>query len=390
LVDENARDSSSKTMTQRELKIRHIQKREFETVLVMQGGGSLGAYECGVYKALCRHGVKFDIVSGTSIGAVNAVIIAGSRSDHPEKDLEEFWLEIAETVTASITPASFRAILSSTYSALYGNPKIFTPAWFMMPRLHDNANAGDYKSAWWPLHLYDLATLKRTLEKYVDFSKLNNKNIPRVILTCTDIKNSEAVIFDSATTDIDADHAVACASYPFYGIAWTEKDGKFLWDGALLSNTPLREVIDSSPKHDKKVYIVNLFPHVQEELPRNIVEVWHRARDIMHTDKTDNNVRMSKVISRHLLLMKEMHDILSNAQLDEELQKRFLKIEPEYHKLASARGAIIDEIIRIERSEDAPFLFEDADFSLATIKTLIKQGQDDTEKSLAEKRGYQR
>jgi NTE family protein len=187
------------------------------------------------------------------------------------------------------------------------------------------------------------------------------------------------------TTNIDADHVIACAGYPFYGIAWTEKDGRFLWDGALLSNTPLREVIDSSPNRDKKVYIVNLFPHIQEELPKSLIETWHRARDIMHTDKTDNNVKMSKVISRYLLLMREMHDIISNAQLDEELHERFRKIEPEYHKIADARGAIIDEITRIERSEDFPFLFEDADFSLATIKKLIKQGEDDTHRALAEK-----
>ena len=279
--------------------------------------------------------------------------------------------------------------MSSIYGALYGNSKVFSPAWFQISGLYNNGNAWDYKSTSWPLHLYDLAILKRTLEEYVDFSKLSSKNVPRVILTCTDIKNSEAVIFDSATMKIDADHVLACAGYPFYGIAWTEKGGKFLWDGALLSNTPLREVIDSSPRRDKKVYIVNLFPHVQEELPRNIIEVWHRARDIMHTDKTDNNVRMSKVISRYLLIMREMHDIISNAQLDEELQKRFLDIEPDYHKLAEARGAIIDEIIRIERSEDVPFLFEDADFSLATIKKLIKQGENDTEKALAKKETYE-
>ena len=372
-------------MTERELKIRHVQKLQTETVLVMQGGGSLGAYECGVYKALCARGIKFDIVAGTSIGAVNAAIVAGSKNDHPDKDLEEFWCEVAERITASIFPDNLRAIVSSSYGALYGNSKVFSPVWFMPPTLNINDFSSYFKSGWWPSHMYDLAILKRTLERYIDFSKLNTKSVPRLILTCTDIKNSEPVIFDSMTTNIDADHVIACAGYPFYGIAWTEKDGRFLWDGALLSNTPLREVIDSSPKRDKKVYIVNLFPHIQEELPKNLVEIWHRARDIMHTDKTDNNVKMSKVISRYLLLMREMHDIISNANLDEELHKRFTKIEHEYHKLADARGAIIDEITRIERSEDVPFLFEDADFSLATVKKLIKQGEDDTHRALAEK-----
>jgi NTE family protein len=83
--------------------------------------------------------------------------------------------------------------------------------------------------------------------------------------------------------------------------------------------------------------------------------------------------------------MREMHDIISNVRLDEELHERFRNIEYEYHKLADLRGAIIDEITRIERTEDAPFPFEDADFSLDTIKKLIKQGEDDTEKVLAKK-----
>lgn len=368
-------------MTLHELKIRHTQKIQPETVLVMQGGGSLGAYECGVFKILAKHGIKFDVVAGTSIGAVNAGIVAGSKSDHPEEDLEAFWLDVAETITPCMMPDYLRAVMSTSYSAFYGNPKVFSPVWFMAPSLNNNIG---YLSYQWP-YLYDLTVLKNTLQKYVDFTKLNDKNTPRLIVTSTDIKNSKAVIFDSNTTSIDVDHLVACAGYPFYGIRWTEKDGKYLWDGSLLSNTPLREVIDASPKRDKKVYIVNLFPHHQEELPENLLDIWHRARDIMHTDKTDNNVRMSKVISRHLLLLREMHDIISNAQLDEELYKRFTKIEPEYHKIADARGAIIDDITRIERTEDMHFLFEDADFSLATIKKLIKQGEDDTEKALAEK-----
>jgi NTE family protein len=105
----------------------------------------------------------------------------------------------------------------------------------------------------------------------------------------------------------------------------------------------------------------------------------------MHTDKTDHNVKMSKVISKYLLIMREMHDIISNASLDNELHERFRKLEPEYHKLADHRGAIIDEITKIERSEDMHYILEDADFSLATIKKLIKQGEQDAETALAKK-----
>jgi NTE family protein len=368
-------------MTLHELRIRHLQKLDFETVLVLQGGGSLGAYECGVFKTLVKNGIKFDIVAGTSIGAVNAGIIAGCKSGHPEKDLEDFWLDVAETTTPSMISDNLRAIMSSSNGALFGNPKVFSPVWLMPQNMNRSSAYFRYSLP----YLYDLTALKHTLQKYIDFTKLNSQNVPRLIVTCTDIKKSEAVVFDSKTTNFDADHLVACAGYPYYGIEWTQKDGKYLWDGSLLSNTPLREVIDVSPKRDKKVYIVNLFPHIQEELPENLADVWHRARDIMHTDKTDHNVRMSKVISKYLLLLKEMHDIISNVKLDGEIQERFMKIEPEYHKLADERGAVIQEITRIERSEDTHFIFEDADFSIVTIKKLIKQGEEDTEKALAEK-----
>lgn len=370
-------ENEKKELALHDLKIRHSHKLESETVLVMQGGGSLGAYECGVFKRLTKHGIKFDIVAGTSIGAINAGIIAGSKTGHPEKDLEDFWLDVAETVTLSTMPDNLRAIASSSYAAFYGNPKVFSPVSLMAQNM---SSSGYFPRPF----LYDLTVLKHTLQKYINFTKLGNQNTPRLIVTCTDIKKSEAVIFDSMTTNFDAGHLVACAGYPFYGIGWTQKDGKYLWDGSLLSNTPLREVIDASPKRDKKVYIVNLFPSIQEQLPENLADVWHRARDIMHTDKTDHNVRMSKVISKYLLLIKEMHDIISNVKLDGEMRERFVKIEPEYHKLAHARGAVIQEITRIERTEDTHFIFEDADFSIVTIKKLIKQGEEDTEKAIAE------
>lgn len=380
-------------MTIRELKVRHVQKIKRETVLVMQGGGSLGAYECGAYKGLVRQGIKFDIVAGTSIGAINAAIIAGSKSGDSAADLENFWLDLAETVTPSSLPDSLRSVASSTYTTFFGVQEAFAPIWFSNNYYNHNiwqSRDGLFlSSSSYPFsrnYLYDVVPLKKTLQRYIDFSRLNtHNNIPRLIMTCTDIKNSEPVSFDSGHESIDTDSIAACAGFPFYGIKWTEKDGKYLWDGALLSNTPLREVIDASPKTDKRVFIINLFPHIQDDLPQNMQEVWHRARDIMHSDRTDNSLRLSKVVSRYLLLLKEMHDIISNATLDDELHRRFREIEPEYHKLADSRGAIIEEITKIERSEDVHYILEDCDFSLATIKKLIKQGEKDAEAALAKK-----
>ncbi|MGA7370854.1 MAG: hypothetical protein WBX01_17160 [Nitrososphaeraceae archaeon] len=159
-----------------------------------------------------------------------------------------------------------------------------------------------------------------------------------------------------------------------------------VWDGSL---PPLREVIDASPIADKKVYLVNIFPQSQRELPHDMLQVWHRARDIIYTDKTDSSIRLSKIISRYLSLLNEMHDLLTiiakdNQHLEHDfrLKERFTGMENEYGKLAVQRGAIIREIVSIERPEKTHFLFEDADFSITTIKKLIRQGGKDAERAI--------
>jgi len=351
----------------------------FETVLVLQGGGSLGAYECGVYKTLDRHRIKFDIVAGTSMGGINAAIIAGSKSDAPVKNLEDFWLNLAETVTPSFLSQDKRAQLSSMFVSMWGTPNAFQPTWFI-PNLFNFLN---YNRP----YLYDVEPLKKTIRNYVDFEKLKNPSSPRLIITSTDVQNGKPSIFDSKYDKINESHIVAGCGYPFYGIAWTEISGRYLWDGSLLSNTPLAEVINASPVYDKKVYVVDLFPHIQENLPKNMMEAWHRARDIMDSDKTEHAIRMSKIISRYLSLIKNMHDFIESSNLDEKAKKEFEKIESEYDKLACQRGTIIREIIRIRRQEegDSQFLFENADFSLATIKQLIRDGEKDAEKVLSTK-----
>jgi NTE family protein len=230
--------------------------------------------------------------------------------------------------------------------------------------------------------LYDNDPLKQTISKFVDFEKINDKDGTRLIVSAVDIQKGKSVIFDNKKDSLDAGHILASAGYPFYGISWTEKDDRYLWDGSLLSNTPLREAIDASPRCDKQVFIVSLFPRKHMDLPKNMSESWHRARDIMHIDKTEHNVRMSKVISRYLDLLKKMHNILENSELSQENKIKLKEIQPEYEKLASQRGAIIRDIIRIERQEESHFLLEDADFSLSTIRHLIEEGQSDAESAL--------
>jgi NTE family protein len=390
-----------------------LQESVTETVLVLQGGGSLGAYECGVYKALAKHGIKFDILAGSSIGAINSSIICSAQN--ADKDaaqvLEDFWLTLAESnvpppfltyslfpfTSLSSTPLSadkMMAILSSMYSVMYGNPKAFMPRWFKL-------DSSDYFLPYKWNYLYDATLLKNTLNQYIDFRYLNklvghdkttqrnndtNDLKARLIISAADIQKGEAVIFDSHKTEIDADNIVACAGYPFYGIQWSTKDGRYLWDGSLLSNTPMLQAINASPQYNKRFYIVDVFPREQKELPTNMVEVWHRARDIIFMDKTNTNIEMLKIRERYLSLLKKIHIIThaEDAKIDEKLKARFKEIESEYNELVHGYGAVIEEVTRVGRKEKMHYLSEDGDFSAYRIKKLIKEGEEDARTALQE------
>lgn len=370
-----------------------------ETVLVLQGGGSLGAYECGVYKSLYKNGIDFDILAGSSIGAINTSIIAAAQNGGKDVPviLEDFWLSLSENIFHSnpvlslphISSDKMRALLFSAYSSFYGIPKAFIPKWFM-------PNSTDYLLPYKWTFLYDKTPLKRTLMEYIDFNNLkkikvnqnNNKENKsdekqcRLIVTSTDMQKGAPVIFDTAHMDIDVDNILAGASYPFYGIRWTEKNGKYLWDGSLLTNTPMLEVLRASPLKNKKFYIVDVFPRYQKEIPQNMFEVWHRARDIIFMDKTDKNIEMLKVNERSINLLKKMHDIINSddSKIDQKTKEKLRELDPEYNSLLDKHGAAITDVIRIGRKEeDLHYLLEDADFSIYRIKKLIEKGEKDAE-----------
>jgi NTE family protein len=164
--------------------------------------------------------------------------------------------------------------------------------------------------------------------------------------------------------------------------------GRHLWDRSLLTNTPMLEVIRRSPQVDKKFYIVDVFPRQQKELPSNMVEIWHRARDIIFMDKTDKNIEMLKVNERYIDLLRKMYQIISaeNAKLDGNFKSRLKEIEPEYNVLVKRIGSTIKDVVRIGRREALHYLLEDADFSIYRVKKLIAEGEKDAEHVLARKK----
>ncbi len=384
-----------------------------ENVLVLQGGGSLGAFSCGVFKALRKNKINLDIIAGTSIGGVNAALIAGSKEeDHPELALEQFWLEIAENsvdlnfpipewvaennpTAFPLAPANlssqtnahqnlqFKSLLSFYSSAFYGNDKMFVPRWRPEYALTDP----QYFMPWKWTYLYDHSPLLRTLEKYIDYSKIQSNakfNSPRLIITAVNVLTAEPLTFDSSEMQITPRHLLATSGYPLYSFPWVEvEEGVYAWDGSLLSNTPLREVIDASPIIDKHIFLVENYPKTIDHLPQNLSEVFHRARDIIFSDKTLHNVKMSKVITQYLSYIEELYDIFQEnvdlAKLDKEVVN---KIERKYKKIKEDHGSEIKSIHYIIREEKHPHIYENADFSVKTIKESINDGELKTNKIL--------
>jgi NTE family protein len=163
------------------------------------------------------------------------------------------------------------------------------------------------------------------------------------------------------------------------------RKGVHVWDGSLLSNTPLREVIDASPVKDKRIFIVENYPKKTRTLPQNMPEVYHRARDIMFSDKTAHNVKMSKVITQYLRFIDELYQLVernANKNPSETDQMELDKICRKYKKLTQDRGAEIKTIAHITREEPFPYLYENTDFTPETIRELISEGKAKTEQIL--------
>jgi len=382
-----------------------VRDHRIENVLVLQGGGSLGAFGCGVFKAFADRNIKVDIIAGTSIGGVNAAIIAGSKDQRPEVAQEEFWLELAEN-SIDLAPSgqsasgivsgsgsyysqyyqqanmSLKHALTFYSSAAYGNNIMFAPRW--MPEYAMKDPQYFQPDRW--TYIYDHSPLASTLEKYIDYAKLKPGGSPnaRLIITAVNVLTAEPLTFDSTRQQITAKHLLGTSGYPLYGFPWVEVEkGLYAWDGSLLSNTPLREVMDAAPITDKRVFIVENYPKKIDRLPQNLPEVYHRARDIMFSDKTAHNIKMSKAITRYLQFIEELYDIVeSNLDSGKIDGQKLDGVRRKYQKMLKEHGSEIRKIAYITREERFPYLYENTDFSLGGIKNLIKEGESRTKQTL--------
>jgi NTE family protein len=157
------------------------------------------------------------------------------------------------------------------------------------------------------------------------------------------------------------------------------------WDGSLLSNTPVREVLSVSPRDDKNIFIVENYPRNIHRLPSNMAEVESRAKDIIFCDKNMDNIKMSRLITRHIQLIERLYEVFEKLIDQSKLDPEEIKmIKNEYNTLIENYGAEIKSVTRIIRSEvESPTILQNADFSPETIKELISQGERKTMEKLA-------
>jgi NTE family protein len=269
-------------------------------VLVLQGGGALGAYQAGVYEALQHGGHNPTWLAGISIGAVNAALIAGNPPERRIDRLREFW----EQATSSVTiPALFvsEAIrpwfseLSANLIAAMGVPGFFSPR-FLPPILQPQGTPA-------AISFYDTAPLRSTLERLVDFDRINSDHI-RLSVGAVNVTTGNFVYFDSARQRIGPEHVMASGALP-PGFPPVEIDGELYWDGGLVSNTPVQYVLDEEQHEDLLVFQVDLFS-ARGEAPRNLIEAAEREKDIRYSSRTRLNTDVSLELHRAKALARKL------------------------------------------------------------------------------------
>jgi NTE family protein len=223
-------------------------------ILVLQGGGALGAYQAGAYEGLAASGFTPDWVAGVSIGAINSALIAGNPPSRQVERLREFWMRMSAQAPY-VLPAEmaqmrpFMNRMSAASAVLLGIHGFFVPR-LIPPYFAPRSTLG-------ALSFYDTEPLRGTLDELVDFDRVNGKEV-RLSLGCVNARTGESVYFDSTTDTIAASHVMASGALP-PGFPPVEVNGEHYWDGGIMSNTPLQYVLDQCFRMNALVVQVDLF-----------------------------------------------------------------------------------------------------------------------------------
>jgi NTE family protein len=333
--------------------------------LVLQGGGALGSYQAGVYEALASSEYPPDWVAGISIGAINAAIIAGNAPEHRVERLRNFWKDITATTemwpSAPAGPlAAWRNRASAMTALMLGQPGFFTPRspplWFSFDKC---------------VSYYLTSALKTTLERLVDFDRINGASDMRLSVGAVNVRTADFAYFDSEKIAIRPEHIMASGALP-PGFPPVEIDGEQYWDGGLFSNTPLQYMVDYYPRRSRLVFQVDLFP-AHGHLPSNLDEVNEREKDVRYSSRTrlTTETLREKHDVRHAI--NELHKLLPPDIANTEQAKRLY----EYGCVTE-----MDVVQLIYRPIEPQGALKDFEFSRSTMEARWRQGLSDARSAL--------
>jgi NTE family protein len=341
-----------------------------QRVLVLQGGGALGAYQAGAYQALCRHDFEPVWIAGISIGAINAAIIAGNPREKRIERLEAFWNLVSAPVPWQ--PELPGNVLRSLYNegsavaiAAFGVPGFFTPR---IP-----------PTQFWPTALpqalshYDTAPLRTTLERLVDFDRINAK-VTRLSVGAVNVATGNFVYFDNARQEIRPEHIMASGALP-PGFPAVEIDGEYYWDGGIASNTPLDYVLDQDHTTDLLIFQADLFS-ARGPLPTTMQEVAEREKDIRYSSRTRLNTDQNRKIHN---ARKAVRDLI--AKLPDHLKE-----DPSVKYLSrAAKENTVTVVHLIYRQKEYHGSSKDYDFSRLNMVEHWAAGERDVDLSMRHK-----
>lgn len=353
--------------------------RDYRSIaLVLQGGGALGAYQAGVFEALGEVGLQPTRLAGISIGALNAAIIAGNPPERRVERLREFWETICRSPlwpSTSVLPW-FDAVawptawlngwsgLAAWRAMTEGQAGFFRPR---QPPPFLGAHATPGSVSW-----YDTAPLRATLERLVDFDRLNDPRSMRVAVGAVNVRTGNFAYFDNRRERLRPEHFMASGALP-PGFPAVEIDGEFYWDGGMVSNTPLYEVLSERPGCDTLVFQVDLWS-ARGTPPRDLADVAERSKEIQYSSRTR---LVTEFMQRTQEQRRLLHDVMALVPEDR-------RNDPAYRHAESRAAASLTNVIHLiyqNRSHEGHF--KDYEFSAASMRSHWQSGLDDMRHTLA-------
>lgn len=343
-------------------------KNAEKNVLVLQGGGALGAYQGGAYEALATAGLEPEWVAGISIGAINSAIIAGNPPERRVKRLREFWDRVSSHLLLPplATDNASRKIFNETSAALVAS---VGATGFFDPR---------YPPAIWnppgtpqAISIYDTSPLKKTLLELVDFDLLNAGKV-RFSVGAVEVATGNLQYFDSATDTIIPEHIMASGALP-PGFPPVEIEGKLYWDGGIVSNTPLQYILDGgTPRTDMCIFQLDLFS-ARGTIPETLFDVQTREKEIRYSSRTRLNTDNFRVIQSLRRAVRRLDGVLP-----EEVRNTFdWKLLSTY-----SCNAAITIVHLIHRRAVYSTQSNDYEFSRYTVNEHWRAGVEDVEHTL--------